>query len=185
MDQHVLLVGPGGVGKTSSGPHLAKLLGREFIDLDERFMSGPGHIGKYINDYGYAKYVRENSKLFFENIYQRAEPCVAALSSGFLIAEVEIETVEKNRSAVKKTGHSVLLLPSADPDECANIIVSRQVQRGLNLSEEIERPKFLERLPVYRSLADQVTVFQGTPEEVANAISAQMRDADQPTADIC
>ncbi len=60
-------------------------------------MSGPGYIGKYINDYGYAKYVRENSKLFFENIYQRAKPCVGALSSGFMIAEVEIETVEKKQ----------------------------------------------------------------------------------------
>lgn len=164
---------------------MAKLLDRDFIDLDESFMAGPGHIGQYITEYGYAKYVRENSRLFFEQIYRRAAPCVGALSSGFLIAEVEIETVEANRSAVKKNGHSVLLLPHADPVECANIVVSRQVQRGLNLRPEIERPKFLERLPVYRSLADQVTVFRGAPEEAANVIFAQLRGAGRPTADIC
>ena len=184
MDRNVFLIGPGGVGKTSCGRNLAELLGCEFIDLDEKFMSGPGHIGQYISEHGYAKYVRENSKLFFEHINQSAEPLVAALSSGFLIAEVEIETVEKNKFAVKN-GHSVLLLPHADPDECADIIVSRQVQRGLNLREEIERPKFLGRLPVYMSLADQVTVIQGTPEESARAIFGQLRSAERPIVDIC
>ncbi|MCF4119141.1 hypothetical protein JMK10_20935, partial [Rhodovulum sulfidophilum] len=62
--------------------------------------------------------------------------------------------------------------------------VSRQVQRGLNLREEIERPKFLERLPVYRSLADQVTVIQGTPEKSAKAIFVQLRGVGRPIADI-
>lgn len=176
MDRSIFLIGPGGVGKTSSGRHLAELLDREFIDLDERFMSGPGHIGQYIREHGYAKYVRQNSKLFFEHINQSAEPLVVALSSGFLIAEVEVETVEKNKFAVKN-GHSVLLLPHADPDKCADIVVFRQVQRGFNLREEIERPKFLERLPVYRSLADQVTVIEGTPEESARAIFDQLRSA--------
>ena len=182
MVQHIFLIGPGGVGKTSSGPHLAKLLGRAFIDLDEKFMSGPGHIGQYINSHGYAHYVQENSKLFFEHIYHRTTPCVCALSSGFLIAEVEIETVEANRSAVKKKGHSVLLLPNANLGECTTIVVSRQLQRGLNLREEIERTKFLKRLSVYKSLADQVTIYEGTPESAARAIFAQLGKAIKPKA---
>ncbi|WP_298938081.1 shikimate kinase [uncultured Ruegeria sp.] len=185
MDLHVFLIGPGGVGKTSSGPHLAKLLGREFVDLDEIFMSGPGHIGRYIKNCGYAQYVRENSKLFFEHIYQRTSPCVCALSSGFLIAEEEVEIVELNKSAVKKKGHSVLLLSHSDPDDCAKIVVARQVGRGLNLRQEIELPKFLARLPVYLSLADQVTVFRGRPEGAAHSIFTQLNDAQSPTADIC
>ena len=61
MNGHVFLIGPGGVGKTSSGPYLAKLVEREFIDLDEIFMSRVGHIGQYIEKFGYAQYVRENS----------------------------------------------------------------------------------------------------------------------------
>ncbi|MCE8442605.1 shikimate kinase, partial [Rhodovulum sulfidophilum] len=67
MDRNIFLIGPGGIGKTSSGRNLAELLGREFIDLDEKFMSGPGHIGQYISEHGYAKYVRENSNFFFED----------------------------------------------------------------------------------------------------------------------
>lgn len=35
-----------------------------------------------------------------------------ALSSGFLIADAEVETVKLNSTAVKKVGHSVLLLPT-------------------------------------------------------------------------
>nr|WP_170418441.1 shikimate kinase [Ruegeria atlantica] len=177
MDRHIFLIGPGGVGKTSSGPHLARHLGRKFVDLDELFMSGPGHIGRYIKDNGYARYVRENSKVFFDHVFRRSPPCVCALSSGFLIAEVEAKTVELNRVSVKKVGYSVLLLPHADPDQCATIVVTRQVRRGLNLRPEIERPKFLERLPVYRSLADQVTVFQGRPEGAAHSIFAQLNKA--------
>ena len=185
MKRHIFLVGPGGVGKTSCGPHLAKLLGRELIDLDEIFMSGPGHIGRYINNYGYAQYVLANSKLFFDHIYHRTTPCICALSSGFLIAEVEIKTVEVNRSAVKEKGHSVLILPHADPNECSSIVVSRQLKRGINLQREIERPKFLQRLPVYKSLADQVIVYRGSPKGAANAILAQLGSAVGPAADIC
>ena len=87
MDRNIYLIGPGGVGKTSSGPKLAELLGREFVDLDEKFMSGRGHIGQYISEHGYAKYVRANSQLFFEHIDQSAKPLVAALSSGFIVSE--------------------------------------------------------------------------------------------------
>ncbi|MEO9515273.1 MAG: shikimate kinase [Paracoccaceae bacterium] len=174
MDWHIFLIGPGGVGKTSTGPHLAKLVGCEFVDLDDLFMSGPGHIGRYIKDHGYARYVRENSKLFFEHIFRRSRPCVCALSSGFLIADVEVETVELNRAAVKGKGYSVLLLPHAEDDECVKIVAARQVQRGLNLRHEIEHPKFLARLPVYRSFADQVTVFQGAPKDAAHSIFAAL-----------
>ncbi|WP_300074368.1 shikimate kinase [uncultured Ruegeria sp.] len=177
MDRHIFLIGPGGVGKTSSGPHLARLIGCEFVDLDELFMSGPGHIGRYIKEHGYAQYVRENSKLFFEHIVGRVPPCVCALSSGFLIAETEVETVELNSTAVRKEGFSILLLPHADPDECAKIVAIRQAQRGLSLRQEIEHSKFLARLPVYRSLADQVTVFQGQPEGGALSIFTELYGA--------
>lgn len=38
------LIGPGGAGKTTVGPYLARRLGWQFVDLDERFMSREGSI---------------------------------------------------------------------------------------------------------------------------------------------
>ncbi|MEM7240764.1 MAG: shikimate kinase [Pseudomonadota bacterium] len=184
MDHHIFLIGPGGVGKTSCGPHLAKFLGRDFIDLDQLFVSGPGDIGGYIADHGYVQYVRENSKIFFERIAQCRAPSVCALSSGFLIAEVEAETVELNRAAVRGIGYSILPLPHANVQECTRIVVSRQLQRGFNLSQDTEQKKFLKRLPIYRTLADQVTVSQGVPAETACSIYKEMVNARALQADI-
>ena len=176
MDRHIFLIGPGGIGKTSCGPHLARLMSHEFVDLDELFMSGPGHIGCYIKCHGYAQYVRKNSEFFFQQFSKCILPRVWALSSGFLIAETEIETVERNRAAIAKEGSSVLLLPHENPNECAKIVVNRQMQRGLNLRSETELPKFLARLPIYQSLADQIVVYQGTPNNAAKAIHNQLRN---------
>jgi len=44
------LIGPGGAGKTTVGPHLARRLGWQFVDLDERFMSREGSIGAAPDD---------------------------------------------------------------------------------------------------------------------------------------
>ncbi|WP_052249376.1 shikimate kinase [Tateyamaria sp. ANG-S1] len=178
MEKHVFLIGPGGIGKTSTGPFLARLIGREFVDLDQEFMVRIGHIGRYIRQHGYAAYVRQNADLLLQHVAGRSSPAVVALSSGFLIAETEHDTVMKNRQIVKDLGHTVMPLPYHDIERCADIVTARQVGRGFNLQRSIERPKFLARVAVYRTLVDHIVVSQGRPEEVARDTFMRISNAD-------
>jgi len=75
---------------------------------------------------------------------------------------------------VRDIGYSILPLPHADVQECGRIVTSRQLQRGFNLTQNTEHRKFLERMPIYRSLADQVTVSQGQPHEIAYSILTEL-----------
>ncbi|MEO1190486.1 MAG: shikimate kinase [Pseudomonadota bacterium] len=118
----VFVTGPGGIGKTSSGPILAERMMYQFFDLDEIFMDKIGHIGSYIHQNGYATYVRRNSGLFFDRLESVCSPSVFILSSGFLIAETEFETVARNRRAVLENGCSVMPLPCHDIKICAEIV---------------------------------------------------------------
>ncbi|MEM7711521.1 MAG: shikimate kinase [Pseudomonadota bacterium] len=148
MNDHVSLVGPGGIGKTSSGPYLARLLGREFLDLDAQFMGEVGHIGDHIERHGYADYVCQNAEVFFRHLARMASPHVVALSSGFLIAETEFDIVLGNRRTVADRVRSVMPLPHADRETCATIVTDRPVRRGQSPTAERERPKFLKRLAI-------------------------------------
>ena len=56
----IFIIGPGGVGKTTSGEILAKLLSYKFIDLDQKFCEQIENIGTYINNEGYKKYCYKN-----------------------------------------------------------------------------------------------------------------------------
>lgn len=166
--RHVFIIGPGGIGKTSSGPFLSRFLKRPFVDLDAEFMARVGHIGNFIGTHGYAAYVCENSKLFFRMLDDIEAPHVMALSSGFLIPETELETVAANRRAAREMGTSIMPLPHHAEIEAANIVAKRQAQRGLGLNVVKEREKFLSRIDIYREIADRTAIYTGDPSQAAN-----------------
>lgn len=173
---HVFIIRPGGIGKTSSGPLLARKIAYGFVDLDAQFMAKIGHIGNYIVQHGYGTYVRQNSELFFRLLADTSSSGVFALSSGFLIAETEVDVVTKNRIAVKTNGLSIMPLPHADEAICANIVTMRQTQRGLGLHPATEHPKFLMRLEIYTNLADHTVFYDGQPEEAASQMFDKIKN---------
>lgn len=150
----VFVIGPGGVGKTTTGKILAKLLGYEFVDLDEQFMTRVGHIGDYIKDVGYEDYCYENSDLFLTLLEEYHDDVVIPLSSGFLVHNGLDVLVNEHRRLLKSCGITIRLLPSESLDECIEIIVKRQLQRGFGLEEKKEIEKVQRRFPVYKELGD-------------------------------
>jgi len=173
----LFLIGPGGVGKTTTGPHLGQQLGVPFVDLDDYFCDTVLNIRTFIAEYGYSEYVRQNALCFHEIVQSHSGNTVVALSSGFLIIEEAKDVVLANRQAVHQLGYSVLLIPSHDDATSANIVARRQAGRGFGLHEEKERKKFLSRLPIYRRFAQQVELSSGDPVSVAHRIVEQLHHA--------
>jgi shikimate kinase len=160
----LFIIGPGGVGKTTCGNILAKMIGYRFIDLDQEFCSRVGDITKHINTQGYESYCLKNSELFYKLLEKLPENFVFSLSSGFLIHK---ELRIKHKQTLDKVGTSILLLPSESLDESIKIIVERQMSRGLGLEEEREKTKFSERFHEYQKFGDFRIYSKDNPTKIA------------------
>ena len=170
----IFLIGPGGVGKTTTGGELARLLGCAFLDLDQQFMSRVGHIDAVIGDQGYARYVELNAALFAELTNEFPESCVVPLSSGFLARETPVDLLAANRARVKAAGISVRLLPCEDAEAASGIVVARQMGRGLGLDRSRETAKFASRFADYLDQGDIRLFSSAPPGEVALEIAAAL-----------
>ena len=171
----VFLIGPGGVGKTTTGKHLSDRIGYDFVDLDEYFCSEVANIRNFISDFGYREYVIMNSRCFNDVINKCRSNTVISLSSGFLIFEEADEVVEANREYIRRLGVAVLLVPSLDHQKAADIVAKRQVGRGFGLNEAEERKKFLERIKIYEGFSKHTALSGGCPADTVDQI-AQMLD---------
>lgn len=109
----LLLIGPGGVGKSTVGGLLAPLLGRGLIDLDHRFTERFGHIGGFISERGYDTYKIANSRLARETVSQIDRPSILVLSSGFLSPDNHPDILAANKT-VATSGYSISLLPALE-----------------------------------------------------------------------
>ena len=80
----VHLIGPGGAGKSTTGPPLAKKLGLPFVDLDKMYLK-TRNIDADVDTLGYEFYVRTNIELYLELLDQYPSG-VIALSSGYSLS---------------------------------------------------------------------------------------------------
>jgi len=163
----IFLIGPGGVGKSSSGKIIAQKLGYELVDLDMEFIHQVGHIGSLIESLGYEKYANRNSELFYSLLTDSNENTVFVLSSGFLVHKGLEELVSKHAKTLKTNGISILLLPSKDINEAKEIVTKRQIKRGFGLKESHERKKIEERYAKYLKFGDVKIFSQDKPEVIA------------------
>lgn len=163
----VFLIGPGGVGKSTSGKLLAQKIGYQLIDLDKEFMSQVGEIDSFIESFGYEKYASRNSELFYSLLTNNNESTVFVLSSGFLVYKGVEELASKHVKALKTNGISILLLPSKDINETIEIVTKRQINRGIGLKESHERKKIEERYAKYLKFGDIKIFSQEKPEVIA------------------
>lgn len=170
----IYIIGPGGVGKSTSGTILAKILEYNFIDLDTEFMKQVNHIGKHIKSYGYEDYCIKNSELFFKLSDAINSDTVFVLSSGFLVHEGLPDLGNKHQKKIKDTGISILLLPSKDIQESTEIVVSRQLNRGFGLQEDKERTKFISRYSEYQKYGDIKIYSKETPDEIAQLMKSRL-----------
>lgn len=166
------LVGPGGAGKTSVGPVLARRLGWQFVDLDECFMSCVGSIDACIEAFGYLGYARRNLAVFREVRRTLTVPTVIALSSGFLTYPENIDPqYPALRRAIESDPLTALLLPAFDLEQCVEVIVQRQLSRPyLRGDKTSEERRIRERFPKFIALPCARFLSNATPEQTASRI---------------
>jgi len=181
--KRVFIIGPGGVGKTTCGKIFADKVSYDFIDIDSEFMTRIGHIGDHIEEKGYLNYCRKNSKLFYGLLHEQKKDTVFVLSSGFLVHEDIDSNLEKHAKSISDLGISILLLPSESLEEAEEIVVKRQLARGLNCKEDRERQKFKNRFYRYIKYGDIKIFSSDSPESIAEImeqkyqINAELEDS--------
>lgn len=172
----IRLIGPGGAGKSSTGPLLAARLGVPFIDLDERFRAAVGDISAYIESHGYDAYAARNVHLYTDVLGEPAsEACVLALSSGFMTYRDDVHPRYVHlRSHIAASSTTFVLLPSLDLETCVAEIVRRQRGRPFRRSAEREEEVIRARFAVHRDLPVTRIETMRPIADVVEAIAANL-----------
>lgn len=171
--KRVFIIGPGGAGKTTCGKLFANLIGYDFVDLDAEFMTRIGHISRTIEDKGYLNYCRSNSALFYTLIRKQTCNTVFALSSGFLVHEDTDPELSILHESIRELGISILLMPSQSLHETEEIIIARQMTRGIGCREESQRRKIRDRFPKYIRYGDIQIFSAQKPAYIAKEMTAK------------
>ena len=172
----IRLIGPGGAGKSRTGPLLAARLGAQFVDLDERFAAAVGDISKYMEFHGYEAYAVRNAQGYAELIRDTAgQECVLALSSGFMTYREDVHPACAHlRRDIAASPTTFVLLPSLDLETCVTEIVRRQRGRPFSRSAEREEQVIRARFALYRDLPVTKVETMRPVAEVVEAIAAHI-----------
>jgi shikimate kinase len=170
------LIGPGGAGKSTTGPLLAGRLGVPFVDLDERFAATGGDISEYIASRGYDACAARNVHLYADVIRSvESRECVLALSSGFMTYRADIHPAYAHlRSEIVASPATFVLLPSLDCETCVAEIVRRQLGRPFSRSAEREEQVIRARFAVHRNLPVTRIETMRPIAEVVDAVVANI-----------
>jgi shikimate kinase len=174
-NKKIFIIGPGGVGKTTSGKILANLLDYKFIDLDDEFCNQIENIGTFMKNKSYKKYCYENSKLFYKILNNLNDNFVFVLSSGFLVYDGLDDLTTKHKCTLKEKGLSILLLPSKSISKSINIVVARQLKRGLGLKETTEKREITNRFPKYIKMGDIQIFSYSKPKLIAEKMKKELK----------
>ncbi|HEV2123809.1 MAG TPA: shikimate kinase [Chloroflexota bacterium] len=166
----LLVVGPGGAGKSSLGLELAPLLNRHLVDLDEEFRNRRGDISAFLASEGYERYKIENAILAAHIVAEAAAPTVLIAPSGFLTPD-NPEAVLKANHSLSRACYSVCLLPSSDLERSVRVIVARQMERPFARDRASEEATIRARYSVYAKLGDLLVFSNASPRETAAAVA--------------
>jgi shikimate kinase len=165
MSQNLFLIGPMGVGKTTIGRHLARLLGMEFLDSDQEIEKRTGATIPLIFEIEGEAGFRKRETDMIDELSGR-ENVVLATGGGAILAE-------PNRRVLRKRGLVVYLHASVDTQ-----LARTGKSRHRPLLETGDRRGKLEELmnvrePLYRQEADLVVDTENrSPLSVAREIAA-------------
>ena len=164
-----MLLGPGGVGKSTLGRALAAALGWPLIDLDLEFCERIEVIGPFIAAHGYERYRAENLALAEHLASEAAPSTIFVTSSGFLVAEPGTED-RRRADRLVAGGYGITLLPSLQVDLATSVVVERQLMRGFGFERRSEGRKFRERFAIYRETGDMLIASMASPARIAAAV---------------
>ncbi len=173
----IFLIGPGGTGKSTLGPALARRSSRSCVDLDREVCRRVAPIPDLIRARGYATYCEVNASIAEQLVHEAGGQLVMATSSGFLAHDGQSAVVARNLDLVRRTGIAVLVLPADADAESAKLIARRQTDRYDQSSYEHWLAVTITRLAINRELADIEVIASGCPEDVAAATFAHLVEA--------
>lgn len=168
-----MLLGPGGVGKSTLGRELAAALGWPLIDLDLEFCERIGVIGPFIAAHGYERYRADNLALAEQLLGDAPAPAIFVTASGFLAAAPGSDD-RRVASRLAATCYGVTLLPSLELEHATPIVVARQLTRGFGLERQNEERKFRERFAIYRESGDMLVCSVAPPQTIAASVIARL-----------
>jgi shikimate kinase len=172
--ENILLIGPGGAGKSSLAIELTPLMDGRCVDLDLEFSRRFGDIGAYIHEKGYGRYKSANAALAAELIDETARLKIFALSSGFLTSDNPPSVLQANQSLVA-SGYAICILPSRDLECAVNVIVERQMTRPFARGRAAEEATIRRRHPEYAGLGDLILFSIAPTLAIAQAVARHLR----------
>ena len=167
--EKLFLLGPGGVGKSTLGRELARILNWPLIDLDLEFCNRIDLIGRFISQHGYERYREANLALAKTLLSENTGPQIFVTASGFLAAPTGAPDNTEARRLVS-AGYGIVLLPSLDIEIATPIVVERQLQRGFGLEITSEDQKFRHRFQILINEGDALVISLAQPAQIATAV---------------
>jgi len=164
----IFLVGPMGAGKTTIGRHLARLLGRSFVDLDQEIEQSCGADIAWIFDVEGEEGFRKRESAMLNQVAGRDNMVIA--TGGGVVLDGD------NRVQLKRSGTVVYL------SVATKVLYSRMQQDTKRPLLQVGDKKAMiesivrEREPLYREIAD--IVFDGqkkTPTAAAQELAGLIR----------
>jgi shikimate kinase len=164
----VFLVGPMGAGKTTIGKHLARLLDKEFVDLDQEIEQSCGADIAWIFDVEGEVGFRKRESAMLREVASRNNMVIATGGGAVLDSE--------SRALMKRSGTVVYL------SVAAKVLYNRMQQDTKRPLLQVGDKKAMiesivkEREPLYKEIAD--IVFDGhkkTPALAAQELASLIR----------
>jgi shikimate kinase len=163
--QPVFLVGFMGAGKTSVGQDLARRLGWEFVDLDDRIAARAGRsIAEIFRDEGEAGFRRRETSALNELLAESPARTVVALGGGGFAQP-------GNRSLLR--GHRVVFLDAPAEQlfrRCSDSDIARPLRQDLNQFRQL----YEQRRGAYMEAGTRVDTQDKTVAQVAAEVAARL-----------
>lgn len=153
MGNSVILIGPRGSGKTTTGKILSKIMNTPFVDADERFMIRYGEIKDYVERYDWETFRQTETEIIRE-ICSESQQIVLAPGGGAVAHNQGEKYRLENIKLLKGHGKLVYLLPSQTLEESARILVAHI---NADQSSNSTRPSLTGNLD---GLAEMMSVLQ-------------------------
>lgn len=148
--ENVVLIGMPGVGKTSCGKRLARLLGRPFVDVDDAIAAETGRTP--------AEIIRSDGEPAFRAVETEVTGRCAARSGLVIACGGGVVTRPENYALLHQNGRIVLLVRPLEELSSEG----RPMSQDLGVARLAER-----RMPLYHAWADAVLRCTGSPSSDA------------------
>lgn len=152
--QHIFLVGPMGVGKTTLGKKLAGLLNRPFFDVDVEIETRCGADIPWIFDMEGEQGFRNRETRAFEDIVASSDQAVIATGGGLVLSSRNREVLCANGQVIYLSASKEQLFERTRKDKSRPLL---QVENRLEVIAELLE----NRHPLYTEVADLVFPSEG------------------------